>query len=48
MPSVISNAKGLERRFLPIAKKANRDRITQVLEIYKSKKNVIFCRPRTW
>ena len=37
MPSVISNAKSLEHRFLPFAKKSNRDRITQVLEIYRSK-----------
>ena len=42
MPSVISNAKSLERRFLPFAKKSNLDRIKQVLEIYKSKKNVNF------
>ena len=42
MPSVISNAKSLEHRFLPFAKKSNQDRIKQVIEIYRSKKNVNF------
>ena len=42
MPSVITNAKSLEHRFLPFAKKSNLDRIKQVLETYKSKKNVNF------
>ena len=42
MPSVISNAKSLEHRFPPFGKSSNRDRIKQVIEIYRSKKNVNF------
>ena len=42
MPSVITNAKSLEHRFLPFAKASNRDRIKEVIEIYRSKKNVNF------
>ena len=45
MPSVISNAKSLEHRFLPFAKESNLDRIKQVLEIYTSKKCEFFVGP---
>ena len=42
MPSVISNAKSLEHRFSPFAKASNKDRIKQVLEIYRSTKTMNF------